>query len=126
MPQEKLNGKVDRSLERAVSEHKRSIEQPAAPDPELVEKANRRRFTAEYKLRVVREADACFRPGEIGALLRARACARRICDAVAPGREAGRWSARVGASAPIRARPRSRRFGGVPSALRPSWSRRAR
>ncbi|MGH2742392.1 MAG: transposase [Thermoleophilaceae bacterium] len=42
----------------------------APPDPELVERPRRRRFSAEYKLRVVREADACTRPGEIGALLR--------------------------------------------------------
>ncbi|MBA3862210.1 MAG: transposase [Solirubrobacterales bacterium] len=41
-----------------------------APDPELVERARRRRFTAAYKLRVVREADACTGSGEIGALLR--------------------------------------------------------
>jgi transposase-like protein len=41
-----------------------------APDPELVEKPKRRRFTAEYKLRILRETDACSRPGEIGALLR--------------------------------------------------------
>jgi hypothetical protein len=27
------------------------------PDPELAEKAKRRRFTAAYKLRIVREAD---------------------------------------------------------------------
>jgi hypothetical protein len=31
------------------------------PDPELVEHAKRRRFIAEYKLRVLREADACKR-----------------------------------------------------------------
>jgi len=36
----------------------------------LVEKARRRRFTAEYKLRIVREAEACTRPGEVGELLR--------------------------------------------------------
>jgi transposase-like protein len=36
----------------------------------LVERPRRRRFSAEYKLRVLREADACTRPGEIGALLR--------------------------------------------------------
>src|SRR5712692_3121718 len=30
----------------------------------------RRRFTAEYKRRIVREADRCTKPGEIGALLR--------------------------------------------------------
>src|SRR5437867_1623889 len=40
------------------------------PGPELVERPRRRRFTAEYKLRVLREADACSRPGEVGALLR--------------------------------------------------------
>ena len=40
------------------------------PDPAVNEKAKRRRFTAEYKLRIVREADACRHPGEIGALLR--------------------------------------------------------
>jgi len=40
------------------------------PDPELVERPRRRRFSAEYKLRIVREADACARPGEIGVLLR--------------------------------------------------------
>jgi transposase len=39
-------------------------------DPELVERPKRRRFSAEYKLRVLREADACSRPGEVGALLR--------------------------------------------------------
>jgi len=33
-------------------------------------KAERRRFTAEYKLKVLREANHCKRPGEIGALLR--------------------------------------------------------
>jgi len=70
MSQEKLNGAVDRSRERAVGERKRSIDAQAAPDPELVERASRRRFSAEYKLRIVREADACTRPGEIGALLR--------------------------------------------------------
>jgi transposase-like protein len=40
------------------------------PDPELVEQAKRRRFTAEYKARILAEADACARPGEIGGLLR--------------------------------------------------------
>ena len=40
------------------------------PDPELVEKAKRRTFTAEYKLRILKQAEACTRPGEIGALLR--------------------------------------------------------
>ncbi len=38
-------------------------------DPELAEKAKRRRFTAAYKLRIVGEAVRCERPGEVGALL---------------------------------------------------------
>jgi transposase len=37
---------------------------------EVVAKAERRRFTAEYKLRVLHEADRCKQPGEIGGLLR--------------------------------------------------------
>ncbi len=39
-------------------------------DPELVEQAKRRTFTAEYKARILAEADVCARPGEVGALLR--------------------------------------------------------
>lgn len=40
------------------------------PDPQVPERARRRRFTAEFKLQVLREADHCTEPGEIGALLR--------------------------------------------------------
>jgi transposase len=40
------------------------------PDPEVPEKAKRRRFSAEYKLAILREVDACTEPGQIGALLR--------------------------------------------------------
>ena len=40
------------------------------PDPELVERPARRRYSAAYKLRIVQEADACSAPGEVGALLR--------------------------------------------------------
>lgn len=46
------------------------IERTSAPDPEVVPKARRRRFTAEFKLRILREADACTKPGQVGALLR--------------------------------------------------------
>jgi len=40
------------------------------PDPEVPAKAARRRFTAEYKLRVLTLADACNEPGCLGKLLR--------------------------------------------------------
>ena len=39
-------------------------------DPEVKVKPERRRFTAEYKLRILAEADNCTGPGQIGALLR--------------------------------------------------------
>jgi transposase-like protein len=63
-----------RGAERAEGERSAAATgRPApagVPDPELVERPSRRRFTAEYKLRILREADACQRPGEVGALLR--------------------------------------------------------
>ena len=41
------------------------------PDPEVVPKAQRRVFTASYKLWVLEEADKCVgQPGRLGALLR--------------------------------------------------------
>jgi len=40
------------------------------PKTEVVAKAKRRQYTAEYKLRILQEVDACERLGEIGALLR--------------------------------------------------------
>ncbi len=43
-------------------------ESQVTPDPAL-EKRTRRRFTADYKLRIIAEADAC-KHGELGALLR--------------------------------------------------------
>ena len=43
---------------------------PVAGETEVVAKARRRRFTAEYKRRILREADRCTHPGEIGILLR--------------------------------------------------------
>jgi transposase len=64
-----------RFAERAVGERGESGRVARAGsgsprDPELVERAKRRKFSAQYKLAIVREADACTRPGEIGALLR--------------------------------------------------------
>lgn len=49
-------------LEKMATEVKQEVEVTA--------KAARRKFTAEYKLKVLREADACGQSGEIGALLR--------------------------------------------------------
>ena len=42
----------------------------SAPDPEVLARPKRRRFSAEYKQRIVEEANRCTQPGQIGALLR--------------------------------------------------------
>src|SRR6266568_7502659 len=39
-------------------------------DVQVVAKAHRRVFTAEYKRRILKEAAACTTPGAVGALLR--------------------------------------------------------
>ena len=74
MSEKELNGASGRIAERAVGERSdlaaaRPVRE-GVPDPELVERAKRRRFSAEYKLRILGQAEACTRPGEIGALLR--------------------------------------------------------
>lgn len=46
------------------------VSMAAVSDPEVPAKAMRRRFTAEYKLRILKQADACTEPGSLGALLR--------------------------------------------------------
>jgi transposase len=51
-------------------QHDVAILRSAVPEVEVVAKASRRRFTAEYKRQILREADACTEPGAIGALLR--------------------------------------------------------
>jgi len=40
------------------------------PDPEVSEKAIRRKYPGDYKLRIIQEAEACTLPGQLGALLR--------------------------------------------------------
>ena len=39
-------------------------------DHEVAAKPKRRQFTAEYRLRILKEADRCTEPGEVGQLLR--------------------------------------------------------
>jgi len=61
-----VNGlKQDESIESSVVRNRRGI-----PGPEVVEKAKSRRFSVQYKAKIVREADACTESGQIGALLR--------------------------------------------------------
>ena len=46
------------------------LSDPHRPPTEVTSKARRRSFTAEYKRKVLQEADACTESGQIGALLR--------------------------------------------------------
>lgn len=48
----------------------KDAEQDGQVSPEVTEKAARRRFTAEYKERILDEADRCTGPGQVGQLLR--------------------------------------------------------
>ena len=69
-----MNGRPGgRGVKRAVGERSGAAAGSGAampPDPELVEKAKRRRFSARYKLQILQAADACTKHGEVGALLR--------------------------------------------------------
>ena len=51
-----------------MSQHE--LNKSNVPDPEVVPRAKRRYFSAEYKLRILEEAEACSERGEIGSLLR--------------------------------------------------------
>jgi transposase-like protein len=63
---------VERSeAERSESERSAAVgEAKTVPDPEVVLKAQRRQFTANYKKRILAEADSVNEPGAIGAMLR--------------------------------------------------------
>jgi len=48
----------------------RTPKKGSTDNPEVPEKASRRRFDAGYKLRLLEEADRCTEPGQLGELLR--------------------------------------------------------
>jgi transposase len=50
--------------------HEVAVPGPDVNEVEVLAKASRRRFSAEYKLEILREAETCTQPGAIGALLR--------------------------------------------------------
>lgn len=47
-----------------------SLSRPRSEANEVPAKAQRRRFSTDEKLRILKEADACTKPGELGSLLR--------------------------------------------------------
>jgi len=62
------------------------------PEVEVLAKATRRRFTAEYKRKILREADACTEPGAIGALLRREGLYSSHLTTWRAQRERGEWA----------------------------------
>jgi len=48
----------------------KDTESNGRPGPEVNEKPVRRQFTAEYKMRIIEEADRCTGKGQVGELLR--------------------------------------------------------
>jgi transposase len=99
------NGDGGPAAQRAVGERSAGAAGGAVssepPDPELVERPQRRRFTAAYKLAVLREADGLSQPGQIGALLRREGLYSSLLSTWRAQREAGSLEAL--------ARPRGRR-----------------
>lgn len=61
---------VEQQVASAVDSHGPAEAAPIQDHSEVVATARRRTFTATYKLRILRQADACTAPGELGALLR--------------------------------------------------------
>ena len=68
--QESLDTKGARRASGVSSDVSSTGPRPVVPDPEVPEKARRRRFSGAYKLEILQAVDACAQPGEIGALLR--------------------------------------------------------
>ncbi len=86
---------------QAVSSNGNRQKMDKEPDPQVVAKAERRRFSSEYKLRIVTEADACNERGAIGALLRREGLYSSHLDKWRKQRERGEL---VGASGQKRGR----------------------
>jgi transposase-like protein len=64
-------GEPERSEGTPTGDTQMTRSQPmSVPNPEVPEKPKRRQYTAEYKLKILQEADTCREAGELGALLR--------------------------------------------------------
>jgi transposase len=96
------------------------------PAIEVVVKATRRRFTVEYKRRIVWEADACKTPGAVGALLRREALYSSHLTTWRAARERGDLAGAPKKRGPARrvVDPRDKRIAEL-EGERTRWQRRA-
>jgi len=67
LPAERREGERSETDRSAVGSR---LSSPPQPNPEVVARAQRRRFTADYKQNILEQADRASVPGAIGALLR--------------------------------------------------------
>ena len=65
-----FNAGTPEAIEDEHSKPKGATGVAGALDPEVTEKATRRKFSAEYKLRILQLADSCSDPSSLGRLLR--------------------------------------------------------
>jgi len=68
MTKQENRSSAEGALRASGAEDRWPFDEP--PNPEVPERPERRKFTAEYKIKILAEADACETHGEIGALLR--------------------------------------------------------
>ena len=91
-----------------------------APDPEVPAKVTRRRVSVEYRLRILKLADAGKKPGDVGALLRREGLYSSHLTQwrAAAGARGARWHAGPEARAPCAPRGSARQTArsGEPSA----------
>jgi transposase-like protein len=65
-----MSRRLGQNQEKPKPEDIGKQDQTVGPDPEVPECAKRRQFSPQYKLRILKEADACTEKGQLGALLR--------------------------------------------------------
>ena len=95
-------------------------------ETEVVAQARRRRFTAAEKLRILQEADACTKPGEVGALLRREGLYSSHLSVWRAARQRGERAGltpRARGPKPQRPDPRDRKIGELE---RETWRLQAR
>ena len=63
-------------MSHTVSDNNTGKVSATVPNPEVVAKAVRRHFTADYKRRILQEADACSQSGEVGHSSAEKDCTR--------------------------------------------------
>ena len=58
------------SQQEQMPSQEQAVLELETPNPEVLPKASRRRFTTDYKIRMVEEVERCTEAGQVGALLR--------------------------------------------------------